>query len=93
MDFAGELQRILTDAEQRGLTAIRVNSGELHRRVGGYPGQNHRMPMCCSAMRAMMRSGDSIIQQPPKGNGASLIIEYLLPRNQGLPSGKERRRE
>jgi 5-methylcytosine-specific restriction protein A len=80
MDFNGELQRILTDAINRGLHSIVVNAGDLHRRVGGYPGTNHRMPMCCSAMRQAMRGGDRIIQAPPKGNGASLSIEYQLPR-------------
>jgi 5-methylcytosine-specific restriction protein A len=78
MDFTGELQRILADAEQRGLPNIRVKSGDLHRRVGGYPGPNHRMPMCCSTMRAMMKDGDRIIEAPPKMNGASLTIEYQL---------------
>jgi 5-methylcytosine-specific restriction protein A len=80
MDFTGELQRIFADAEQRGLNSISVNSGELHRRVGGYPGRNHRMPMCCSAMRRIMKDGDIIIQAPPRGDGASLTIEYQLPR-------------
>jgi 5-methylcytosine-specific restriction protein A len=80
MDFAGELQKILADAKQRGLPNIRAKSGDLHRRVGGYPGSNHRMPMCCSAMRAMMKDGDIIVEQPPKGNGASLTLEYQLSR-------------
>jgi 5-methylcytosine-specific restriction protein A len=80
MDFYGELQEIFFSAEKQGLSKISVNSGELHRRVGGYPGPNHRMPSCCSAMRSVMRYGDRITQSPPKGNGASLTIEYQLPR-------------
>jgi hypothetical protein len=78
MDFTGELQKILAEAKQKGLTSILVNAGDLHRRAGEYPGPNHRMPMCCSAMRKMMKDGDSIVKSPPLGNGASLTIEYQL---------------
>ncbi|MHB9291490.1 hypothetical protein Holit_00567 [Hollandina sp. SP2] len=79
-DFRTQLRKILSSAEKQGSSKIQVNSGDLHRQMGGYPGQNHRMPMCCSAMRAEMQSGDEIIQGPPKGNGASLTIAYRLPR-------------
>jgi 5-methylcytosine-specific restriction protein A len=80
MDFHTVLREIFFSKEKQGLSKIAVNSGDLHRRVGGYPGKNHRMPTCCSAMRSEMRDGDRIIQSPPKGNGASLTIEYQLPR-------------
>jgi 5-methylcytosine-specific restriction protein A len=80
MDFHTPLREIYFSGEKRGLSKIAVNSGDLHRQVGGYPGPNHRMPMCCAAMRSEMRNGDKIIQSPPKGNGASLTIEYQLPR-------------
>ncbi|GHV63075.1 hypothetical protein AGMMS49587_11910 [Spirochaetia bacterium] len=80
MDFNAELDKLFSEAESRGEVVLRVNAGELHRRVGGYPGQNHRMPACCSAMRAKMRDTDQIIQTPPEGDGANLTIEYRLPR-------------
>jgi 5-methylcytosine-specific restriction protein A len=80
MDFHAELQRIFNSAEKQGLRKISVNAGDLHRRVGNYPGRNHRMPMCCSAMRVEMRNGDEIVQSPPRGNGASFTVEYMLPR-------------
>ena len=76
-DFRSELERILLEA--RG-GSVEVNSGELHRRVGGYPDNSHRMPVCCSVMRAAMKSDDKIISSPPEGNGASLTIRYILPR-------------
>jgi 5-methylcytosine-specific restriction protein A len=63
-----------------GLVAIDVNSGNLHRRVGGYPGSDHRMPMCCEAMYSAMNDGDSIVSQPESGKGASVIVRYKLPR-------------
>jgi 5-methylcytosine-specific restriction protein A len=80
MDFIVELDELFSEAEKNGLTNLRINAGELHRRVGGYPGKNHRMPACCSAMRSEMNVSDRIIQSPPKGNGATLTIEYNLPR-------------
>ena len=79
-DFYIVVQEILSTAQKQGATEIAVNSGNVHRQVGGYPGSNHRMPMCCSAMRSVMREGDEIIQSPPSGYGARLTIRYRLPR-------------
>ena len=79
-DFGRALEEILTTAQQSGRRAVTVSAAELHRRVGGYPGRAHRMPVCCAAMRKALREGDSIIAQPPKGNGPKLTIEYALPR-------------
>jgi hypothetical protein len=31
-------------------------------------------------MRTAMHPGDRIVNQPPKGNGASVVVEYRLPR-------------
>ena len=67
-------------AQKRGLQHIDIKASELHRRVGGYPGQSHRMPSCCEAMYAEKRDGDVIIARPPEGKGASLTIRYKLPR-------------
>ena len=67
-------------AQARGLVFIEIISGELHRIVGGYPGPGHRMPVCCSVMRAAMRGGDQLLHAPPSGQGATLRIRYQLPR-------------
>ncbi|WP_136624282.1 MULTISPECIES: hypothetical protein [Bradyrhizobium] len=48
--FRKELQRLLREAELRGAPSIELNSGTLHRQLGGYPGLNHQMPSCCQAM-------------------------------------------
>lgn len=48
--------------------------------VGGHPSNAHGMPVCCSVMRKAMGPNDHEIQAPPKGDGASLTIEYRLPR-------------
>ena len=77
-DFAAELEDVLREARLRGDRTVEVRAGDLHERVGDYPGRSHRMPVCCSAMRNRMRSGDVIVRQPPKGNGATLVIRYRL---------------
>lgn len=80
-DFVAALETLLVEADRLGLSFIGVTAGALHRRVGGYPGNDHRMPVCCDVMRSAMHTGDSIVAQPPKGDGASLLIHYSLPRS------------
>jgi hypothetical protein len=79
-DFETELRRQLAHAQSLGRPHLDVNAGELHRDVGGYPSSDHRMPMCCNAMLGEMIEKDRILNQPPKGAGASLTIRYRLPR-------------
>ncbi len=78
--FEQELLNIFRQATNTGKSYIDVKSGDLHRRVGGYPSNNHRMPICCSILRKHFRNGDTVISSPPSGQGATLIIRYLLPR-------------
>ncbi len=80
-DFRRELAGLFEAAANVGRGTIVVRSGDLHRAVGGYPGRNHRMPMCCGVMYAEMVEGvDELLSAPPSGQGASVAIEYLLPR-------------
>jgi 5-methylcytosine-specific restriction protein A len=58
VDFQNALEQIFHAAQQQELSAVEVISGELHRRVGGYPSNNHRMPICCHVMRTNMHPGD-----------------------------------
>ncbi len=78
--FRAALEGEFHKAAQSGQTSLRVKSGDLHRSVGGYPGRNHRMPVCCQVMASAMAAGDNIVEKPPKGKGARLTIEYRLPR-------------
>jgi len=78
--FHNQLHDIFTHAEERGDWFVKVNAGDLHRMVGGYPGTNHRMPMCCGVMYDEMKADDKILAAPPKGKGASVTIQYRLPR-------------
>ncbi len=79
-EFRTALLNLLQEREKVEASSAVVKAGDLHRIVGGYPGNNHRMPVCCAVMRSFMRSDDRFLYQPPKGNGASLEIEYRLPR-------------
>ncbi|TRZ92490.1 MAG: HNH endonuclease [Methanosarcinales archaeon] len=76
-DFQNHLNDILLSAQNKGFQFVDVKSGDLHKRVGAH---SHRMPMCCSVMKTNMRTGDKILHEPPSGQGASLIIRYILPR-------------
>lgn len=79
-EFRGVLKHKLKEAEMLGLGHIDIVSGSLHREIGGYPGRNHAMPVCCSVMRGEMKGKDEVLAAPPKGRGASLHIRYFLPR-------------
>lgn len=78
--FAEEIARRFIEAEKLGADSIKVNAGEVHQAVGGYPGKNHSMPTCCDAMYREQRDGDQVVSAPFKGKGATLTIEYMLPR-------------
>ena len=79
-DFQNELNNILMSAQKQGAPYVDAVSGDLHRRVGGYPAHNHRMPPCCSVMKRNMKADDRILQEPDSGQGATLIIRYKLLR-------------
>jgi len=79
-DFQRELNNIFSSAMRQGRSYVDVKSGDLHRRVGGYPGRNHRMPVCCNVITQDMKPGDQVLQAPPSGYGATLRICYKLPR-------------
>lgn len=76
--FRRALLEAKTQARERGASTVDIRAGDLHRVVGGYPGNAHRMPVCCSVMRQEMRAGDRVLAQPPKGAGASLTISYKV---------------
>ena len=79
-DFAFELGQEIGKAEGAGASHVDINAGDLHRAVGGYPGHDHRMPVCCEVMRARMATRDTLLSEPPKKDGAIVTIRYVLPR-------------
>ena len=80
IDFKNHLSRMLAAAEQLGFCAVEVKAGDLHRRVGGYPGTSHRMPICCNVLRQAMKPGDEVVKAPPSKQGASVVVRFQLPR-------------
>ncbi len=74
-DITNYLQKKLTSAKDNGDKSITIKSGELHNELG----LKNRLPMACSAMYKLYNENSDVIhEQPPKGNGSRLIIEYFL---------------
>jgi hypothetical protein len=65
-------------ASMNGRIDVLINSGELYRSLGGYPGSSHGMPSCCDAMQDEMKPGDVLLLE--RTNGAGMTVRYLLPR-------------
>jgi len=83
-DFRHELFRILEAAKNSGSEFVEINAGALHRRLGGYPGIDSRMPDCCEVMKAQLApdDGDVVVNEPITGHGATLTIRYRLPHRE-----------
>lgn len=79
-EFRDELRSKFREAELKKLPYVDLNAGELHRRLGGYPGTNHQMPSCCQVMEQERRASDEILAGPPSGKGPRLTVRYHLPR-------------
>ena len=79
--FRSALLNLFVVSKEEGKKSVVVIAGDLHRTVGGYPGPDHRMPICCRIMREAMGTGDEVISEPPSGQGASLTVRYILPRD------------
>jgi 5-methylcytosine-specific restriction protein A len=79
-EFRLALDEIFRTSWRNGADVVVVVSGDLHRKLGGYPGANHQMPVCCDAMRAAMQGGDQVLEETPGGKGATLRIQYKIPR-------------
>ena len=80
-DFRDAIQDRFTNATGLGMAEITIRAGDVHQAVGGYPAANHAMPTCCNVMRQFMTEGDEVLEAPPRGRGANLVIRYILPRH------------
>lgn len=65
-------------ATLHGRIDVLINSAELYRSLGGYPGSTHGMPFCCDAMEAEMKLGDILLVE--RASQAGMTVRYLLPR-------------
>lgn len=89
--FRQELRDQLERATKRRAQNIVINSGELHRAVGDYPGPNQCLHSCCDVMKAEMITGDAIIGDPENSQAAALTIRYQLPRPDKTEAAQERK--
>ena len=78
--FRATLTKALAAAEKEGFSAVDVRAENLHKKLGGYTGTDHRMPICCEVMRQAMKPKDKVVDSPPGGQGANLTVRYRLPR-------------
>jgi hypothetical protein len=69
-----ELRKRFNEARAAGNEYLDVISGEIHKQLGF----RNRMPSCCHAMKKMMRTGDLILSEPLKGQGAKVKVRYFL---------------
>ncbi|MGC5773593.1 hypothetical protein [Paenibacillus pabuli] len=69
-----ELTKIFEESKNAGQSYIDIISRDLHNRLGFV----NRYPAVCNGMRAMMKTGDVILEKPPKGDGAKLKVRYFL---------------
>jgi hypothetical protein len=70
-----------------GLINVLINSDDLYRSLGGYPGSLHGMPSCCDAMQAEMKLGDILVLD--RTSGAGMTVRYLLPRTAGVQNSSK----
>jgi hypothetical protein len=77
-DFRNKLTVILNTAEHSGKSYVDVESGNLHAELGGDLNSNHRMPIFHEVMTRMMRPGDLILNETSNGDGASMLVRYIL---------------
>lgn len=80
-DFRAEIAERFYRAEEEGAFYIDIKAGGLHRKMGGYPGPNHRVSSLCDIMIWEMRDDDTIVwgQHLKRLRGVSLTIRYRLP--------------
>lgn len=77
-DFVKEIQRLMQEAKSKGAEYVDIVSGDVHRNLGGYPGENHRMRTCCDAMYGKMGAKDEVLNAPASTYGAKVEIRYYL---------------
>lgn len=77
-EFRNKLTAILNEARYNGEAHVDVESGNLHTELGGDPNSYRRMPIYHDVMTRMMRPGDTILNESPTSDGATMLIRYIL---------------
>lgn len=79
-DFYHALYRRFDAAAAAGEPDLVVSAGDLHKSLKAA----NRLSLCCNCMYDTQNIGDSIVNVPSGGVGATLSIRYVLPREKGL---------
>ena len=77
-DVRNKLMAILNAAKHSGAPYVDVESSNLHNELGGDPDSPHRMPIFHDVMTEMMRPGDSILKETRNGDGATILVRYII---------------
>ena len=78
-EFRNAISAQIVRARNQNRPHVEINAGELHRALGGYPGNSHQMPSCCAAMRVdYENTRPEVVFNPQSGDGASLTIRYVM---------------
>ena len=77
-DFRNKLLAVLSAARHKGMPYVDVESGNLFAELGGGSKTNLRVRKCHEIMTRMMRPGDAILEETQNGDGATLLVRYIL---------------
>lgn len=81
-DFRNKLTVILNTAKYSGKPYVDVESGHLHKELGGDSKSHNRLAIFHEVMKKMMRPGDSILQEGRNEDGATMLVRYILNAKQ-----------
>lgn len=77
-DFRNKLLAILNGARHSGEPYVDLESGKLYAQVGGDPKSNRGMSVYHDVMTRVMRPGDLVLNESRNGEGATILIRYIL---------------
>ena len=77
-EIQNRLAAILNFARQSGQSYIDVESNNLQKQLANFSSSDRSMSVCRDVMIKLMRPGDSILQDSPIGESATLAIRYIV---------------
>lgn len=80
-DIKKHITDFLEKEKQAGKVSAEIICGVLHKQLG----LKNAVPMVCNAMKACMKTGDTVVFRSPSGYSATLKIRYNLAKNAAAP--------
>jgi hypothetical protein len=77
-DFRNKLLAILNEAKHSGKPYLDLESASLNSQMGADPNSKPRMSICHDIMTRVMRPGDRVLNESRNGDGATILIRYIL---------------